>query len=213
MVKVKIGFVVEGNSEKRLIQSDDFRRMAGQFNLEVCDPVIDAKGGGNLCNKNIEPYIKDCRANTGAAHIFVLTDLECEPCIQEVKRRIYGDESEENVVSESIVIVSRKAIEAWFLADSEAMSSWLKMRFTYESPEETPEKPYEVIKGIATANNKPGTGNHKTFARKIINSYGFSLERAAAHPRCPSAAYFLEKLRAVGRSAADEIPVASDTPA
>jgi len=102
---VKVGFVVEGYCEKIFLESCNFRRWAIQHHLEICDPIINARGGGNLCPKTIEASITECRVLAKPEKIIVLTDLECEPCITAVKTRI-GDENVDQI------IVAKKALEA-----------------------------------------------------------------------------------------------------
>lgn len=185
---VRIGFVVEGASERKFIESTAFNDFTFSLGIKVCFPVIDAKGGGNLCSANIEKYIVECRSRTKADKIFVLTDLECDPCITQTKER---------VASEGIdaIIVAKKAIESWFIADDQLMSQWLKESFHVDYPEETQEHPFDFLRIYCAENQKKGPGNsHKFFTRKMLNN-GFSLERAAQHPNCPSAQYFIRKLR------------------
>ena len=84
--------------------------------------------------------------------------------------------------------VAVKALEAWYLADSSAINSWLGISDFYEAePEQTPEKPWNRIKEIATEKGKRGPGQKVAFAKKITKHYGFSVVTAAAHPNCPSA--------------------------
>ncbi|EDN65446.1 hypothetical protein BGP_6350 [Beggiatoa sp. PS] len=58
--------------------------------------------------------------------------------------------------------------------------------------------PWDCIKEIGKNYHKTKRGpgsTRKIFARKMINTFNFSIERAANHPHCPSAKYFLEKLK------------------
>lgn len=136
---VKIGFIVEGDSEKVLIESDGFQVWARAQGLEVCSPVINAKGGGNLLPHHIKPMLAQFQ-KSAPDHIVVLTDLENEPNIESVKRRI----TFEHV---NLIFVAVKALEAWFLADTEAMRNWLeKEDFVEEFPERTPAMPWDRLK-------------------------------------------------------------------
>jgi hypothetical protein len=189
---IKIGFIVEGICEKLLVESANFQTWANKQSLEICTPVINAGGGGNLCTKNIEPFINKCRIEANPDKIVVLTDLECEPCVTATKARI-------GLSSVDQIIVAKKALEAWFLADPVAMRRWLKNEdFPGETmPEQTPDMPWEHLKEIAKHHHpkKLGPGRKKkAFAKKMIEQFGFSIERAANHPNCPSARYFLYKL-------------------
>ena len=146
---VNLGLVVEGDSEKSFIESKYFNDFAASLNIHICSPVINAKGGGNLISRNIDEHIRNCRKFTKPDRIFVLTDLEHEPCIEAVKQRI-------GIENADAIIVSRKAIEAWFIADYVVMSKWLKEDFYHENPEIIEEKPYEFLKSYTTAKNKRG---------------------------------------------------------
>jgi len=192
----KIGFIVEGECEELLVCSDNFRAYATRHDIQICSPVVNARGGSNLCPKNIETSINDCRdmapPNT-PDKIVVLTDLECDPCITATKARIGNNRVHQ-------IIVAKKALEAWFLADTIAMRCWLKNEdFPEEAmPEQTTGMPWERLKEIAAIyhHKKLGPGRKKRiFAQKMITQYGFSIERAANHPNCPSARYFLDKLQ------------------
>lgn len=191
---VKIGFVVEGDTEKLLIESTGFRNWAIQNNIEIGIPVINAGGGGNLCPRQIEKYINSCLTQVKPDKLVVLTDLECEPCITQVKQRIGNGRVAK-------IFVARKAIEAWFLADTQAMQIWLEQtEFFEELPEKTAKMPWERLGEIAKALDKRGTGSSKiAFTKKFITRFNFSIERAATHPNCQSATYFLEKLKEIAQ--------------
>jgi hypothetical protein len=190
---VKVGFVVEGYCEKILLESSNFRDWAEQNSIQICDPIINACGGGNLCQKNIEASITECRLLANPDKIMVLTDLECDPCVTATKARIGNGTIDQ-------IIVAKKALEAWFMADTEAMRRWFKNDdFQGEpKPENTLGMPWDSLKEIARNHHKEkrGPGTRKTsFAKTMINLFGFSIERAANHPNCSSAKYFLEQLR------------------
>ncbi len=190
---VRVGFVVEGYCEKILLESSNFRQWAIQHNISICDPIINACGGGNLCPKNIHSSITDCRILANPEKIMLVTDLECDPCVTATKARIGNEYIDQ-------ILIAQKALEAWFMADTEAMLRWLKNEdFQGEpKPENTADMPWYRLKEIAREHHKdkrgPGTKKIR-FAKSMINKFGFSIERAANHPNCPSAKYFLEKLQ------------------
>ena len=59
---VNIGFIVEGNAEKIVIDSPQFKNFLRGIDISVVNPVIDANGNGNLLPKNIEPFINRLKA-------------------------------------------------------------------------------------------------------------------------------------------------------
>ncbi|GEM_PF-234059 len=189
---VRVGFVVEGYCEKILLESSHFHDWAKQHDILICEPIINARGGGNLCPKNIEASITECHRLANPDKIIILTDLECDPCVTATKARI-GYEINQ-------IIVAKKALEAWFMADTIAMRRWLKNNdFQGEVyPENTPDMPWNRLKEIAKSYHKEGRGPGTRkihFAKIMINKLGFSIERAAAHLNCSSAKYFLDKLQ------------------
>jgi len=191
---VKIGFVVEGDTEKLIIESTNFRNWATRHNIEIGIPVINAGGGGNLCPRRIEKHINSCLTQVKPDKLVILTDLECESCITKVKQRIGNGRVTK-------IFVARKAIEAWFLADTQAMQTWLdRTKFLEELPEQTAKMPWERLKEVSKSGRGPGN-NKVVFAKKFIDKFNFSLERAATHSQCQSAKYFLEKLKEIAQLA------------
>lgn len=187
---VTIGFIVEGDTEKILIESEIFKSWAKQQGITICHPVLDAKGGGNLLPENIEPLIKRLKLEN-PTHIIILTDLERESNQQAVKDRIGTQYT-------NLIFIAVKAVEAWFLADSAALSNWLKTKVFEEYPEETKAMPWERLRELANDYKQKGTGKSKPrFAQRMTQHYGFDITRAANHPHCPSAKEFHDGLIAL----------------
>ena len=184
---VKLGFIGEGANEKTVLESDSFRAILNELELEFVENVIDAKGGGNLLPKYLEDQV-DKLQEEGATHILILADKEDALCITAVKSRI---DPEGNF----IVVIAVKAIEAWFLADNTAMSAYLKSRFICDNPEEF-EKPFEHIRQLRWEWRERGLNHKKQLCSHMLLN-GFSIQNAAAHPNCPSAKYFIEKLKSL----------------
>lgn len=184
---VKIGFIVEGDSERIIIESEAFVAFLKRNNYELIFPVINAEGGGNLLPHNIEVMVQTLK-NQNAEKIFVLTDLEQEISIQAVKNRISHSEVEE-------IFIAIKALEAWFLADTNAMRGWLKQgNFFEEDPENTTAMPWLRLKEIARINGSQGPGNKIAFAKKMVKYFGFSITNSATHPNCESATTMITTL-------------------
>jgi hypothetical protein len=182
---VKIGFIVEGASEKKVLDSVAFRQFLKKENIDFVPEIIDAKGGGQMLPNNREKHVSRLK-DKGATHIVILTDKENDPCFTSVKNRIEPQENE-------TVLISAKALEAWFLADSETISTILRKTFKYPSPENTDGKPYNAIKNEFSKNGKDFDTKLILADRMIRN--GFTIEKAAAHANCPSAKYFIKKLK------------------
>lgn len=141
------------------------------------------KVGGNLLPKNIEPFIAKL---SDAERIIVLTDLENEPSVNDVKNRIIHD-------SVNVVFVAVKALEAWYLADTESMKKLFDdLTFFENSPENTTVMPYEYLKDLVKQRGlRRGLGSKPLLAKKMVKNYHFSIENAAKHPNCFSAKEFI----------------------
>lgn len=184
---VKLGFIVEGASEKAILKSNMFKSLMQGLGLAYVEHIIDAKGGGNLLPQYLEDQIASLQTE-GATRILILTDQEDATCITSVKERI-------NPEGNHIIVVAVKAIEAWMLADSKAVSNYFGKNFKCDNPESF-EKPFQHIKTEKLKLTNRGVSDKGQLCSRILAS-GFSLEAAAAHPHCPSAKYFLDKLKAL----------------
>jgi hypothetical protein len=177
---VKVGFIVEGDSEKIVVESPDFKAFLQEQHFELVNPVVNAKGGGNLLPQNIDAYLGRLD-HQSVDIIVVLTDLEDEASVELVRERI----SDARIDS---IFVAVKALEGWFLADSSAMNKWLGINdFNEPQPEQTINKPWDRLKEISNALGKRGPGNKTAFAKKMTKHFGFSIREAASHPQCRSA--------------------------
>jgi hypothetical protein len=192
---VKIGFIVEGDSEKVMVESPTFQAWAKAQGLEICSPVINAQGGGNLLPHHMGLMVARL-APSGPEHIIVLTDLDDAPDIAAVKQRITPKHTQ-------LIFVAVKALEAWFLADTVAMRRWLGNHATFHepAPEATPKMPWDHLKKVASDHGARGPGSNKViFAKRFCGTHGFALARAAAHEACPSARVFHDTLVGLGEN-------------
>ena len=199
---VRLGFIVEGDSEKIMVESPGFRQWAKDQGLEICSPVINAKGGGNLLPHHMVPMLAQL-ARSDPQHIVVLTDLEDAPDIATVKARITEAHTK-------LIFVAVKALEAWFLADTDAMRRWLnRPDFMEPLPEQTAGMPWERIKEVAKEHNARGPGPSKViFAKRFCGQYSHQINKAAGHPACPSAKEFHDTLINLANVGSQNVPVA-----
>ena len=193
---VTVGFIVEGDTEKILIESKQFRGWCNRIGIRVLRPVINAKGGGNLLPKYLDNYIICLSSKETPDKIVVLTDLEEEPSVELVQRRVLASHVCERI---DVVFVAVKSLEAWFLADDLAMTRWLGLskRFHEANPEQTPKTPWDRLRTIAKSLGKRGPGHKLRFVRRMLR-FGFSIEEAARHPNCASVRHFCEMLQEWG---------------
>ena len=101
---VKLGFIVEGVTEKIILEQSDFFNYLDSLHVGYIPIVVDAKGNGNLLPNRLAQYT-DTLFDEGATDIFILTDLDDEQCITNTKARISNN-------ANRFVIVSIKTIEA-----------------------------------------------------------------------------------------------------
>ncbi|HAK80103.1 MAG TPA: hypothetical protein DCM71_25165 [Runella sp.] len=185
---VKVGFIVEGETEKLIIDSENFQSLLTDLKIDCISEAIDAKGNGNLLPHNIIPFQAFLKEK-GADYIFILTDRDDDACITLTRQRISERDNQ-------YIIVAVQKIEAWFLADSQTLSVMVGKTTAVDYPE-SETVPFEKIGNIIQHQTGRGIGTRKVrFALNYLRK-GFSLRNAAAHPNCPSARYFLNKLQSL----------------
>lgn len=188
MVK-NVGFICEGECEKIIIESPAFQHFLAELKLK-CVKTIDAAGNGNLLPKNLSNHIETMIRNE-AETIIVFTDLDEDVCITLTKNRI-------NFLQNKIeIVISVKAIESWFLADSGTLSTIFQKQYEFPNPESTTGKPIDTLREqfILHRAKGRGFGDSKPHLAKLMLKNGFSILNSAKHPNCPSAKYFVDKLR------------------
>jgi hypothetical protein len=188
---VTLGFIVEGGSEKIILESPAFREYMQKNGFAFIPDVIDIEGGGKLLPEHREESVQILK-DKGATHILILADLEDAPCITSVIEKIAPGENQD-------VVISKKTLEAWYLADTAALHRFLgSTEYSCEYPESYLPA-LEEIKRVRLLINKQGVSNKKILARKMLKSQ-FTIENAAAHQNCPSAKYFLQKIKALSQN-------------
>ncbi|GAB4041341.1 hypothetical protein [Spirosoma jeollabukense] len=183
---VRIGFICEGKTEKNIIESSNFQEWLHQHNIECLLPVIDSKGNGNLLSGRIEALRQEL-LDRDVQKIIILTDLDVDSCISSTRRRI----SERD---DQIIIVALKQIESWFLSDTLTLQALFNdSTFIFERPEHE-SNPFQTIQKLLLTKTNRGVGSKSILVSRMLK-YGFTIEKAAQHPNCPSANYFLTKLQ------------------
>lgn len=181
---MKIGIIVEGFCERIILKSPAFLNFLQLNDLKITGDVVNLEGKGQLNTRRMETQAQVLR-DKGAEWIFVLRDKDNAPCFTSVKQEVYQ-------ATDVKICVAVNEIEAWFLADSETLSAIFRQHFHFKLPE-SERKPYERLKELFVKNQHYRIPDKKIFTSKMVNQ-GFTVERAAAHPNCPSARYFLQKL-------------------
>ena len=183
---VKVGFIVEGETESLILFSDNFKTILSELKLESVG-VVNAGGNKNLLPHNIAIHQTNL-IELGASIIVILTDLDNDQCITETKERITERENQ-------IIIVAVKQIEAWFLADSILLTKLFSQNFQFELPE-IELIPFETLRNLMIKYRGRGLPKKVPMALKMLNA-GFSIQNAVNHPNCPTAKYFLPKLLSI----------------
>jgi|SaaInl8_200m_RNA_FD_contig_91_115641_length_4420_multi_3_in_0_out_0_5 hypothetical protein len=187
---VDIVFLVEGESEEVLIDHLKEIKWFEQFNLNI-KLIINVGGNGNFCSHNIGKFVSQAKM-LKPDKIIIFTDLECDNCIEQTKERL-------GTCNDCTVVVSRKALESWFLSDTALMIKITNNSdFYYELPESTIDMPIDTIKLVLAQNNVRGTGPSKPrFIKRMIRD-GFDIQRASQHQNSNSINYFIEKIKTIG---------------
>lgn len=189
---VKVGFLVEGGCERIVLRSPAFSNFLFQHGIEIVGDVIDMDGKGNLTqsSKRMQSQVQTLR-NRGANWIIVLGDLdeaETDEAVSRVKAKVYK-------AKDLFTCLAVQELEAWFVADSGTLSILFNAPFHHDEPEAIV-KPSAFLKEQRLIHTRQGIKDKKGFATAMVNN-GFSIERAAEHPNCPSARYFLNKLQTI----------------
>jgi Domain of unknown function (DUF4276) len=179
---VRLGFIVEGATEKIILEKSDFFSHLRSLKIDYVDEVEDAGGNGNLLPHNIEKHIKTLKSKE-ATDIFILTDLDIDKCITETKIRI-------SPTTKHTVVISVKQFESWFLSDTEAIRKVInKDSYTCANPEVIKE-PFKEIRSIRRIPIRS-----KPVLAELMVQKGFSILKAEKHPNCNSAKYFIKKIK------------------
>ena len=187
---VNVGFIVEGWTDKIVVESMGFREWLESVGLCLAEPVVVSQGIDAMNSSRLSALLR--KQSEDVERIVLLADLDPDhrvPCISE-RKKLIGD------CGVDLVVIARKAIESWFLADTEAMRFWTgNVEFYEKCPEATPKTPWERLKEVSDR----GPGRAKpAFVHRFTRQHGFAIDRAAKHPCCPSAQYFVERVAALG---------------
>jgi Domain of unknown function (DUF4276) len=183
---VKVGFIVEGHCEKAVLSSKAFQAYLSEIGILNMHEIQNARGKTNLLNDTAKSQAQIAR-DKGAEHIIVLRDLDNLPDLE-------AAESEVIQATDLLVCVAVQELEAWFLADSATISAVFKTDFFFDYPEKE-SKPSDTL-DMLSRQYRQGRGiDDKRKFTNLMLAKGFTIQQAAQHPNCPSAKYFLTKLK------------------
>ena len=183
---MKVGFIVEGHCEQAVLNSLAFQDWLTVVGVLRVGAVGNAKGKNNLSNE-VARSLAEILRSKGAEHIIILRDLDELLDLETAKQEV--------IQADDITLcVAVRELEAWFLADSGTLSTIFKTNFHFDHPEQEA-KPLETLSRLSRRfRNDRGIDDKRKFTNLMIAN-GFSIQRAAEHPNCPSARYFLGKLQ------------------
>ena len=184
---VKVGFIVEGGCEKIILKATGFQDYLRSQRIQQVGDIIDMDGKGNLksSSQRMNTQVQLLR-DAGANWIIILRDMDNAESFTIVKEEVYQ-------ASDTEVCVAVQELEAWFLADSNTLSNVFQTGFSYPLPE-TATAPFKLLVALRKQYTNKGISDKKIFARIMVNA-GFTIQKAADHPNCPSAQYFLTTLK------------------
>jgi hypothetical protein len=184
----KVGFIVEGHCERAVLGSLAFQGWLDVVGILHVGDVGNAKGKNNLGNE-VASSLAQILRNKGAEHIILLRDLDELPNLEAAQQEVIQ-------ADDISLCVAVRELEAWFLADSGTLSAIFKTNFYFDYPEQEA-KPLDTLNQLSRQyRNERGIDDKRKFTNLMIAN-GFTIQRAAEHPNCSSARYFLTKLQAL----------------
>ncbi len=186
---VKVGFICEGKTDRVVLNSDDFKRILGDNKIKMVGIPVSADGKDKFTDKHIGDKIKSL-VDDGAEHIIFVRDLDDSQNISTAKNYMTMN------FEPKTKIIAVKAIESWFLADTAMLNKFFGTESIFIEFPEIEESPAEKLSNLRNEYKNKGISDKVTFARTYCG-HGFSIENAANHPNCPSAKYFINKLKSL----------------
>ncbi|MFN3763137.1 MAG: DUF4276 family protein [Anaerolineae bacterium] len=174
----RIGFVVEGKTLETLLR---YSLCPWLQRKGVTATIIDAGGHSRLI-KEASQHLRGLRRKR-CQRIFFVLDQEKDPCPPATAKRLESVRGE----PDAVVCVVAPMLEAWLLADSEAVQKATGQSFG--DPTDSLPNPVDTLKTLFSKKYRQSFS--KMEMAKIISRY-FSLERAARNNH--SAARFFRKV-------------------
>lgn len=173
-----IGIVVEGATDKAAVET-----ICGKLRIR-CEVRFAKRPGGNK-PKAINSLIRRDFLPMGADKVIVLKDEKASPRVLEVIQRIVR-ETQDLIKTELIVV--KPEMEAWLLADPEAVERVLGHRPRISNPEEC-EDPVDELNRTAMR-----CGGRYMKSPELVRRIVEEMDLGRARARCSSLDLFLRKL-------------------
>ena len=123
---VKLGIICEGESETIIFNSPNFIAFLQTMNIELV--AVQETGSKNqFYGERINSH-RQILIDKGANHVLALLDLDKDECITITKQKV-------PIFKNQAIVVAVKEFENWYLADSDAISSFLNKQSSPSRPE------------------------------------------------------------------------------
>ncbi len=186
----------DGETEGVLLKSGSFDELLAEYNIRKVGAI-------KYNQRKVESYT-NYLTGKGAQIIIILTDLEQNPCFTKVIERLNGH----GLQGIHKVVVVKKMIEAWLLADTSTLKKILKLGqdapLNSSANPETEDNPYEKITHMINHHSRANTRKKKYDVKytkvklaKQFDDNGYTIANSAAHLNCHSAKYFIQTLEQI----------------
>ncbi len=179
---VRIGFIYDGETERVILNSKMFKDFLGKYNFELAGM---RKYVGGKIARDTNMLIERNKAEK----VIIIKDLEQladeEALLKELKKK--EDLPDSNI----LVVVVKRMIEAWFLADNETVGKILRKNV---KPFNNPENEINPHKTLQNKLGKQYQDLGKPAIAKLFIRHGFTIENAAKHNQCHSAKEFIKTI-------------------
>ncbi len=178
---VKVGFICDGETEKIIFESPKFQELLTKYKLEFVGAI---KYKGGKIKRDTDMLI----LRKYAKKVIIIKDLEQLPdkeaLLKELKKK-------ETITHENIVVVVKRMIEAWLLADNITIGEIVRKKQKIFTNPENETDPHGTLKRIL--GNRYRYLSKPAIAKLFIDK-GFTIENAANHKQCHSAREFIKIL-------------------
>ena len=178
---VRLGIICEGETEGVIFNTPEFKQLLEGFGVELIG-VVETGSKTQYFGDRLVKH-REILMDKGADKIVALVDLDKDVCITFTKQSVPHFENQ-------LIIVAVQEFENWYLADTTTLCNLLNRQVYIDLPEQDNDAERTIIqlRGKGFGHSKPRLAN-------AMKRHGFTIEKAAQHPNCPSANYFLTKLQ------------------
>lgn len=148
---IKVGFLVEGDSDRKLLESQSFKDFFRECQIDVIN-IIATKGCYNMSSNKVEVFVNKLKKlKKSPDKIILLADMNSAPCYtKRIKNFKHADID--------LIIIAKQSIESWLLADTKAMQKKTgNQQFKENTPENIAEGAWPKLQNIWSHKHKKPT--------------------------------------------------------